>query len=225
MPRPARTARPRRDSASQPGRVPLLPDEQLVPLLRGGDEASFCALLDAYHGPLIRLALGFVKDHAAAQEVVQDTWAAVVEGLARFEGRSSLKTWIFRVLVNHATTRGQRDARFTPFSAMEEVGTAEPAVDPARFGRSGRWAAPPQRWDEGNPERLALNGQAMDALSSALSDLAPAQRAVVTLREIEGLSSVEVCNVLKISETNQRVLLHRAKAKLRCALEQVYGAE
>lgn len=177
-------------------------------------------LIDRHHGPLLRLAQVFVSSRAVAEEVVQETWTGVLEGLATFEGRSSLKTWIFRILTNRAKTRGVREGRSVPFSALgDPAPDNEPAVDPARFRSTGMWGEPPRRWDDETPEKLMMRQEFVRALEAALEQLPPSQRAVVTLRDVEGLDSAEVCNVLQISETNQRVLLHRARSKLRRALE------
>jgi len=177
-------------------------------------------LVRRYHGALLRLALVLLPNRAIAEEVVQDTWMFVVDGLASFEGRSSLKTWICRILTNRAKTRQIREARSVPFSALRKSDSDEHAVDPARFLPDGRWAEPPRRWNEDTPERLLIQKEAMGCLERALQQLPPNQRAVVTLRDIEGFDSDEVCNVLDIGETNQRVLLHRARSKLRRALEE-----
>ncbi|MGI8783700.1 MAG: sigma-70 family RNA polymerase sigma factor [Acidobacteriota bacterium] len=193
----------------------------LVQRLSAGDEAAFAALVDRYHGRLLRLAMTFVSDRAAAEEVVQDTWVGVIKGLSTFQGRSTLKTWIFRILSNRAKTRGVRDARSVPFSSLGNPDSEhEPAVDPARFQPNGMWADPPRRWDGSTPEKLLMRQEALRRLEKVIAELPPNQRAVVTLRDIEGLDSAETCNILVISETNQRVLLHRARSRLRRALEE-----
>jgi RNA polymerase sigma-70 factor (ECF subfamily) len=161
-----------------------------------------------------------------AEEVVQETWLAVLQGIDRFEGRSSLKTWLFRILTNRAKTRGEREGRTVPFSALAdaaEVEGEEPAVDPDRFYGSehpnaGLWVDVPQRWAD-TPERRLLSGEVQELVADAIAALPPSQRAVISLRDVEGWSSEEVCNVLELSETNQRVLLHRARTKVRRALE------
>jgi RNA polymerase sigma-70 factor (ECF subfamily) len=178
-------------------------------------------LVEQYHGRLLRLALLFVSDRASAEEVVQDTWLAVLTGLRSFEGRSALKTWIFSILTNRAKTRGQRDKRSVPFSALTGQHSPEDAaVSLSRFTQSGSWSAPPEQWDEDTPERLLLRRETRALIEQTIAGLPPGQRAVVTLRDVEGLDSTEACNVLEISETNQRVLLHRARARIRTALEQ-----
>jgi len=196
-------------------------DAALVKRLLDGDEAAFGGLVEQYHGRLLRLAMVFVSDRASAEEVVQDTWLAVLTGLRSFEGRSGLKTWIFSILSNRAKTRGQRDKRSVPFSALSNQDReGEPAVHPSRFAHNGSWSAPPERWDQDTPERLLLRQETRALVDRTIADLPAGQRAVITLRDVEGLDSAEVCNVLEISETNQRVLLHRARAKVRTALEQ-----
>lgn len=194
------------------------PDAELVARLLEGDEASFIAIVNGYSSGLLRVASLFVSSRAVAEEVVQDTWLAVLDALPSFEGRSSLKTWVFRILSNRAKTRAEKEGRTTPFSAsgIEEGG--EPAVDPARFAADGRWLTDPGRWQERDPERLAMHREAISHLESALENLPPAQRAVVVLRDVEGLEAAEVCNILSISESNERVLLHRGRSRLRAEL-------
>ncbi len=201
-------------------------DAKLLQALRDGDEAAFAALVDRYHGPLLRLAMSFVPSEAVAEEVVQETWLAVLEGLKRFEGRSALKTWIYRILINQAKTRGIRESRSVPFSPLgaSTEDADEPAVDPSRFRSTGywadHWAEPPGAWDDDTPEKLLLSKEGLAQIEKAIEALPPTQRQVITLRDVEGLSSEEVCNILAISETNQRVLLHRARSRVRRALER-----
>jgi len=198
----------------------------LVEALRKRDEAAFVTLVERHHNALLRLAQMYVPGREVAEEVVQETWLAVLQGIDRFEGRSSLKTWIFQILLNRARTRGKREARSIPFSALaeKELAQAEPAVDPDRFlppdapGWGGDWRTPPTRWSE-NAEQVLLSKETRQKIQSAIDALPPAQRQVVTLRDVEGWTSEEVCNALGLSETNQRVLLHRARAKVRAALE------
>jgi len=190
----------------------------LIARLRSGDESAFRALIDMYHAMLVRVARMYVSTQAVAEEVAQETWLAVLEGIDRFEGRSSFKTWLFRILTNRAKTRGIREGRSLPFSALEPD---EPAVEPDRFHGGdhswpGHWAAPPTRF----PEERLLAGETREVLERAIEALPPTQRAVISLRDIEGWSAEEVCNALTVSETNQRVLLHRARAAVRAALEQ-----
>lgn len=161
------------------------------------------------------------SSRAVAEEVVQETWVGVLDGLASFEGRSTLETWIFRILTNRAKTRGVREQRTVPFSALSTPEEDhESAVDAARFHPNGMWGIPPRRWEDDTPENLFMIREALQQLEAAIAELPPNQRAVVTLRDIDDLDSDAVCNVLGISETNQRVLLHRARSKLRAALEE-----
>lgn len=212
---------------------PASADElQLIAALRAGDEAAFVTLVDRYHSMLLRLALMYVHSRAVAEEVVQETWLGVLQGLARFEGRSSLKTWIFRILTNRAKTRGQREGRSIAFSdlASAEAGLAETSVDPDQFWPADHpawaniWVSYPRSWNELPEERLVAR-ETLAKLRAAIAALPPAQREVITLRDIEGWSSEEICNMLIITETNQRVLLHRARAKVRRALEQYLNIE
>lgn len=199
----------------------LADDVELVRKLLAGDEAAFTATVREHHAGLRRFARLFVRDDATAEEVVQDTWVAALEGLAGFEGRTSLKGWLYRVLANVARTRAVREGRSTPFSALAEQAEApgDPAVDPARFAPDGQWQLPPSRWDDDTPERLLARRESHQAVLAAIAALPETWRAVLTFRDIEGLSSAEVCNVLEISETHQRVLLHRARSRVRAALE------
>ena len=200
------------------------PDESaLVTRLRVGDEEAFAVLVSRYHGSLLRFAMTFISERSAAEEVVQETWLGVIRGLSSFEGRSSLKTWIFRILANRAKTRGKREARSVPFSSLKDPQSDsdyEPAVDPSRFTSRGSWADPPQRWTNAAPEELLQRQETMDLIQRAIAELPPNQRAVVTLHDVEGVEREEICNILEISETNQRVLLHRGRSSLRRALEQ-----
>ncbi|PJB43296.1 MAG: hypothetical protein CO108_10215 [Deltaproteobacteria bacterium CG_4_9_14_3_um_filter_63_12] len=207
------------------GRPASPEDLALVRKLLAGDETAFTSLIEAYHGRLTRLALSFVKTQASAQEVVQETWVGVLSGLKRFEGRSSLKTWIFRILINRAKTRGVREARTVPFSALGDGDEAEPAVEPERFRANGGWAEPPHRWEDDTPEALLLRGEARQRLEQAITELPPRQRTVLVLRDLEGVSAEEVCNIMGIAETNQRVMLHRARSVLHRALESYLDEE
>jgi RNA polymerase sigma-70 factor (ECF subfamily) len=192
-------------------------DEQLVERLRARDEAAFEELVRRYNAPLLRFARQFVPTAVLAEDVVAETWLGVLKGIDRFEGRSSLKTWIFRILANTAKTRGQREGRSVPFSALEEGDVPfEPTVDRSRFLGTGQWGAPPRAW----PEDRLLREETRAVIEQAVADLPPTQRLVVSLRDIEGWSADEVRNALDLSETNQRVLLHRGRAKVRRALEE-----
>lgn len=201
-------------------------ETELIEALRNGDESAFTQLITRYSGSLLRIALVYVPNHAAAEEVVQETWLAVLEGIQRFEGRSSFKTWLFKILVNRAKTRGERERRYVAFSSVagESADSEEPMVDPAQFDHAGRWITQPRSWDEVTPERLLLSKESRALLDQAIAALPPVQRQVITLRDIEGCSSQEVCNILNVSETNQRVLLHRARMKVRRAIERQLGS-
>jgi RNA polymerase sigma-70 factor (ECF subfamily) len=202
-------------------------DVGLVERLRAGDEAAFMEIVRAWSPSMLRLARMFVPSRAVAEEVVQETWLGVLRGLDRFEGRSSLKTWVFRILVNRARTRGVRERRTVPFTALagEESEDDFAAVDPQRFrppdapDLPGAWAAPPARWDE-DPERALRSRETLELVRAAIAELPEKQRLVITMRDLEGLSSEEVRSALEISETNQRVLLHRARSKVRAALDE-----
>ena len=213
--------------------LPSNADEQhLVDSLRAGDESAFEALIDRYHNALLRLAMFYVPSRAVAEDVVQETWLGVLQGLARFEGRSSLKTWIFRILTNRARTRGQREGRSVPFSdlATAEASTGELSVDADQFWPADHpawaniWVSYPRNWNE-LPEDRLLSRETLDRVQAAIAALPPSQREVIRLRDVEGWSSEEVCNVLEITETNQRVLLHRARAKVRREVEQYLNPE
>lgn len=197
---------------------------QLVAALRRGDEAAFMRLVREHTPMMLRVARLYVSSQAVAEEVVQDAWVGVLNGIGRFEGRSSLKTWIFRILTNNAKTRGQREARTLPVSSLAGE---DFAVDPERFLGDdtrfpGHWAAPPRRWDD-EPERRLLADEALRVVEGAIAELPPLQAAVITMRDVDGLDAQEVCNALGISETNGRVLLHRARSKVRRALEEYMG--
>jgi RNA polymerase sigma-70 factor (ECF subfamily) len=198
------------------GRAPYaagVSDDDLVRRLRSGDESAFAEVVDAYHSSMVRLAQTFVSSRAVAEEVTQDTWLAVLKGIGRFEGRSSLKTWIFRILSNRARSTGVREQRTTPVDVSDEA-----AVDRRRFDAGGAWSDPPAHWSDEVVDRLS-SGPLVAQVRAAISDLPESQRAVVTLRDLDGLSSKEVCDVLQISEVNQRVLLHRGRSRIRARLE------
>jgi RNA polymerase sigma-70 factor (ECF subfamily) len=197
-------------------------DARLLEGLRMGDEAAFVELMREYGAGMLRVALMYVSSRAVAEEVVQEAWLGVLKGIGRFEGRSSLKTWLFRIVANTAKTRGVRESRSIPFSSLGGDGGDEPTVDPDRFLGSGErfpghWAVPPQAWA---PESQLLSQEAMDVIDREIDRLPPAQRAVITMRDVQGFTAEEVCNALDLTETNQRVLLHRARAKVRGALEE-----
>ena len=197
-------------------------DSQLVAALRAGDEAAFVQVVREWHPSMLRVAQIFVPSRAIAEDVVQETWLRVLGALDRFEGRSSLKTWVFRILVNTAKTRAQREGRVLPFSALNNPGRIpEAAVDPDRFRPEdderypGHWSSPPREL----PEERLLAAETRQLIAAAIDSLPATQAAVIRLRDVDGWSSEEVRNALDISEVNQRVLLHRARAKVRRALE------
>ena len=197
-------------------------DSDLVAALRGGDEATFARLVGDWSRPMLLLARGFVSTDASAEEVVQDTWLAVVRGIDRFEGRSALRTWVYRILVNTAKTRGVSEQRTIPWSGLDDA--HGPSLDPALFqgpseAHPGGWRAAPSVWpDEVTVESSALAGEVRREIRAALDRLPPRQRVVLTLRDLLGHSAEEVCLLLEISQVNQRVLLHRARTAARLAI-------
>jgi RNA polymerase sigma-70 factor (ECF subfamily) len=203
---------------------PAADDESLVERARGGDEDAYAVLVRRYTPMLMRLARMYVPTDALAEDVVQETWVAVLRGLERFEGRSSFKTWLFRILVNRAKTRGVREHRSIPFASVGGGGDDGfedgdgPTVDPSRFTTEGAWTSAPADWHD-DPEAALDSSEALRIAREAIDELPERQKIVITLRDLEGLSSDEVRNVLDLSETNQRVLLHRARTKVRAALE------
>jgi RNA polymerase sigma-70 factor, ECF subfamily len=200
-------------------------DHALVERLRRGDEEAFMDLVERWSPSMLRVARMYVPTAALAEDVVQETWVAVLSGLERFEERSSLRTWVFSILVNRARTRGARERRTVPFAALGADAAGQddgPAVDPERFvGRgdgAGSWAAPPVRWSD-EPDRALASAEGVARIEREIARLPEMQRLVITMRDVVGLSSEEVRNALDLSETNQRVLLHRARSKVRAALE------
>jgi RNA polymerase sigma-70 factor (ECF subfamily) len=187
-------------------------EKVLLARLRAGDEQAFVQLVAEHDGALRRVARTFVRTPSAADDVVQETWLGVVRGLDSFEGRSSLRTWIFRILVNRARTRAVKDARSVPFSALEDE--AGPAVEPAAFDADGGWTSAPPRL-ETDPEGNLLSGELRERLLAAIENLTAAQRAVITLRDIVGMPADEVRELLELTDANQRVLLHRARSRVR----------
>jgi RNA polymerase sigma-70 factor, ECF subfamily len=193
-------------------------DLRLVARMRAGDEAAFVEVVGRHHAAMLRVARLHVASDAVAEEVVQEAWLGVLRQLDRFEGRASLRTWIFRIVTNIARTRGVQERRTVPFSALVEAETrpGEPTVEPDRF-LAGRWATPPRSW-AGVPEERLLSSETMALVERAIAALPPVQRAVLTLRDVTGCSAQEVCELLGLSDGNQRVLLHRARAAVRRAL-------
>jgi len=210
-----------------PSAAEVAAEERELAALRAGDEAAFLALVNRYNGAMLRVALLSVKSRASAEEVVQEAWLGVLRGLHLFEGRSSLKSWIFRILVNCAKTRGARDGRTVPMSALVDfTEEEEPSVSPDRFRDDaerwpGHWSQPPEPWPDAqveSTEMVALVRQALELVPEA-------QRTVMTLRDVDGWESDEVCELLGISEGNQRVLLHRARSKVRAFVEARLGSK
>lgn len=206
-------------------RAMVLSDVELVAALRRGDETVFTELVAAYSPGLLTMARLYVRDRAVAEEVVQEAWLGVLHGIDRFEGRSTLKTWIFRILINTAKTRAQREARTIPFSAAARGD--EPSVDPDRFlppdhRYPGGWMLGPSDWRV--PEAQLMEGETRDAILRAIKQLPAIQKAVITMRDLEGLPAEEVAEALGISDGNQRVLLHRARSRIRGAIEEHLGA-
>jgi RNA polymerase sigma-70 factor (ECF subfamily) len=207
-------------------------EQALLCRLRRGDEQAFDQLVRAWSPPMLRVTRGFVSTDASAQEVVQDTWLVVIRGLAGFEGRSSLRTWVFRILVNIAKTRGVKEQQTIPLSAVSAGEDTGPTVDPSRFRDPGdpewprHWtsAGTPRRWDT-DPEAEVIRGEIREVVSAAVEALPPRQREVVVLRDVQGFGSGEVCELLGMTPENQRVLLHRGRAKVRAALEVYYAKE
>lgn len=221
------------EQAVEPGPVAgrnVLEEQALVDSLRGGDESAFRRLVEEHNTTLLRVARTYAPTDALAEEIVQETWIGVITGIDRFEGRASLRTWIFRILVNVARTRSKREARSIPFASVEAVrrNEAEP-LDPDRFFSydhalyPGHWSLGPAPW--GVPEEHLLAGETREAILSSIDALPPNQREVITLRDIGGWPAGDVCNALSISETNGRVLLHRARAKVRAAIEGLLDAK
>jgi RNA polymerase sigma-70 factor (ECF subfamily) len=204
--------------------VTVIRDEaDLVQRLRKGEEAAFEELVESYYGTLLAVAQSYVKTRAVAEEVVQDAWLGVLRGLDRFEGRSSLKTWIISIVINIAKSRGVREARTVPFAALAAEGE-EAAVEPERFrGASdafpGHWWAYPANWND-HPEEVTLGRETLKVVTEAIEQLPDAQRVVITMRDVAGCSPEEVCDALQLAEGNQRVLLHRARSRVRAALER-----
>ena len=198
-------------------------DMQLMRRLREGDESAFMELIDRYHQSLVRLARRYVSSQAVAEDVAQEAWVGVFRGIDRFEGRSSLRTWIYRILTNTAKTRAQREARSVPFASLGGD-DGEAAVDADRFRPAGdewagHWVSFPNQWSD-LPEQRLLGDETRRVIEEAIDRLPPNQAAVIRLRDVEGFGSTEVRDLLDISETNERVLLHRARSKVRAALQR-----
>jgi RNA polymerase sigma-70 factor, ECF subfamily len=206
----------------------VLTDEQTLAALKQGDEQAFRHLVERHQGLMLRVARRYVRSPAVAEEVVQETWLGVLNGLDRFEGRASLKTWIFRILTNRALSRAERERRVTPFSALV-ADDDEPAVDPDRFRPEGDpypggWKTFPPSWD-GLPEERLLARETLSLVAEAIAQLPERQHLVILMRDIEGWDADEVCQALELTEANQRVLLHRARSKVRRTLESYLEPE
>ncbi len=203
-------------------------DAHLIAALQRGDEVAFAALIARHHASMVRVAALYVRDREVAEEVAQDAWVAVLRGMDQFEARSSLKTWIFRILTNRARTRGVRDQRVVPFVTLQgDDPNSDRSVDPDRFfpaghEDAGHWSSPPRSW-EGAPEARLLTNETGAHIAAAIAALPEGQRTVITLRDVEGWPAAEVCHVLGLTETNQRVLLHRARSRVREALACYLG--
>lgn len=206
------------------------PDAALVVRLRAGEQSAFVELVARYSGAVMRLVRVHVPSQAVAEEVVQETWVGVLRGLEGFERRSSFRTWLFQIALNQARTRGAREWRTIPFASLadREVAADAPAVEAERFLGADHdrwphhWATPPRRWEE-SPDRHAESAETLTRIREAIERLPPAQRVVITLRDMYGCESGEVCNALDLTETNQRVLLHRARSRVRADLESYFA--
>jgi len=200
--------------------TPMRSDEETLAALRRGDERVFVELVEQHQTLMLRVASRYVRNEAVAEEVVQETWLGVLKGLRNFEGRASLKTWIFRILTNRAITRAEREGRAVPFSSVGDTGPDEPAVDPDLFRPEGdRWPGGWKCFPDPLPEDRLLESETLAVIDSAIAELPDRQHLVISMRDIEGWSADEVCQALQISEANQRVLLHRARSKVRRCLE------
>jgi RNA polymerase sigma-70 factor, ECF subfamily len=193
-------------------------EKSLIAALKRGDEAAFRDLFRRHQSSLLAFSRTFLRDASAAEEAVQETWLALISGIDRFEERSTLKSWLFSVLANIARTRAKRNGRTISFT---DAGYNEPGVDADRFSGDGSWLSPPDKWSVINPERILGDRQLLDHALAELEQLPPSQRAVVTLRDLEGLSSEETCAILELSEGNQRILLHRGRTRIRAAIDKL----
>jgi RNA polymerase sigma-70 factor (ECF subfamily) len=213
-----------------PGGPEPMPDgaeDAELAALRAGDEAAFLRVVSRHHAAMVRVAAAHVRSRAVAEEVAQEAWLGVLKGLHLFEGRGSLRAWIFRILVNCARSRAAREQRAVPLSSLDDPGGEDgPAVPPDRFRGEGdpwpgHWAAPPEPW----PDARVESGELLALVRAGLERLPPAQRAVMSMRDVAGMESAEVCDALGISEANQRVLLHRARSRVRAFVEERLGRE
>lgn len=198
--------------------MPEDPDSELVGRLRAGDEGAFAELAGKYQGAMLTLAWGYVPSRAVAEEVVQDAWVGVLRGIDRFERRSSFRTWLFRILVNRAISAGVRERRSVP---VDDLG---PVIDASRFDAAGTWQVPPEPWAD-QVEDKVIAAKMAARIHAAIDELPLHQREVVTLRDVQGLGSEEVCVILDISHVNQRVLLHRGRSRLRQVIGSEFGGQ
>lgn len=205
-------------------------DAAVIQGLQQGDEQIFEYVVGRYSGSMLRVALAYVPSRAVAEEVVQETWLGVFEGIGRFEGRSSFQTWLFRILSNRAKTRGVRESRYESMGLgtggdQDDGPSLEDSLFVTEGSRAGHWKVPPTDWEPDTPERALLSKECRETIDAAIAELPLTQRQVITLRDLEGVSSEDICNILNISETNQRVLLHRARTKVRQSLNHYFGQE
>jgi RNA polymerase sigma-70 factor (ECF subfamily) len=214
-------------SVADEAQGPVSLDARILEQLRRGDEAAFRSLVERHHSAMVRLAMEYVRSRAVAEDVVQETWLGVLRGLHRFERRASLKTWIFRILVNRAKSRGISERRCVTMSSLAVDDGEDAALDPDRFGPgngdAGRWAVEPLPFGDLTADGV-LTAELRSHIEAAIAALPPRQRQVIRLRDVEGWSSEEVCAVLGLTEGNQRVLLHRARCSVRSALEHYVGS-
>lgn len=195
-------------------------DRAVLARLEAGDESAFLELVHRHQATMVRVAMRYCRSRDVAEEVVQDTWMGFLDSLERFEGRSSLKTWLYRILVNRSITRGKRERRSVPLSALGSK-SDDPVVDPSRFAKDGSWANPPLSWQSA-PDRPADDAEIRAQVTSAIGQLPERQALVMTLRDVQGLETPEICELLDITPNNMRVLLHRARAGVRNLLEDYY---
>lgn len=209
---------------SMPDRIFDTPE--FLERLRQGEEAAFRRMIRRYHGSLVGVASGIIGSRAQAEEVVQDAWLAVFSGIGKFEGRSSLSSWLFTIVMNRARTRAVREGRTIPFSSFAEGSDGEErAVDPSRFQPDGHWVDSPALWEELDPERVVAGRQLWDHVQDVIAAMPAGQRAVLILRDIEGQSAEDACTMLELSPENQRVLLHRARHRVRAAVDALTGTQ
>jgi len=192
-------------------------DDELVVRLRIGDQDAFAVLVDRYHTRLTRFARSFTPRAELAEDIAQETWLGLLRGLDRFEGRASLRTWLFQICANRARTLAAKEGRLIP---VDPTDPGAPTVDPARFGPEGAWSQPPAPWPNAAAQEQEQDAELVERVRVAITRLPESQQQVVTLRDVEGLTAVEVCRILDLTEGNQRVLLHRGRARVRALLEQ-----